>query len=134
MKLPTAADIVLLGLASHKLSRLVARERVTTPLRAPFVEGEQEEPAGKGLQRALGELLTCPYCVSPWITLGLGAGLVYRPVATRFVSSLFASLVVSDVLHHGYSILRATQKRTQRRAELLRREVERGAAEPALER
>jgi hypothetical protein len=35
---------VLLGVATYKLSRLISSDRVTSPLRAPFVE--YVEPAG----------------------------------------------------------------------------------------
>ncbi len=60
-------DIVLLGVATHKLSRLLTKDWVTSFYRAPFVEyqgagtapGEvSEKPRGEGLRRALGELVT----------------------------------------------------------------------------
>lgn len=60
-------DIVLLGIATHKLSRLLAKDWVTSFYRAPFTEyqgpgaasGEvSEKPRGQGLQLALGELFT----------------------------------------------------------------------------
>ncbi len=38
-----AGQLLLVGTASHKLSRLVAKDKVTSPLRAPFTELE-----GKG--------------------------------------------------------------------------------------
>ena len=61
-----AKDIALLGVATHKLSLLVANDAVTMPLRAPFTElhekqspkNVEEEPRGKGLRKSLGELLT----------------------------------------------------------------------------
>ena len=37
-------DLLLLGIATYKLSRLISSDRVTSPLRAPFVE--YVEPAG----------------------------------------------------------------------------------------
>ncbi len=61
------SDVLLLGLATHKLSRLATKEIVTSPFRAPFTKyqgpsatpGEVIEKArGTGWQRALGELLT----------------------------------------------------------------------------
>ncbi len=61
------AYIVLLGVATHKLSRLLTKDWVTSFYRAPFVEyqgagtapGEvSEKPRGQGLRRALGELFT----------------------------------------------------------------------------
>lgn len=59
-------DLLLLGVATHKLSRLITQDWVTSPLRAPFTEyhgssgaGEVSDKArGKGMQRALGELFT----------------------------------------------------------------------------
>ncbi|PYK08605.1 MAG: hypothetical protein DME65_13725, partial [Verrucomicrobia bacterium] len=52
-------DLALLGIATHKLSRIVAKDRITGILRAPFVSyvrsagaGEvEEEPRGRGIQR-----------------------------------------------------------------------------------
>lgn len=63
---PALADIVLLGVATHKVSRLITKDWVTSPLRAPFTEykgeagaGELEEKArGEGMQKAVGQLFT----------------------------------------------------------------------------
>jgi uncharacterized protein DUF1360 len=103
-------DIVLMGVASHKLSRLVAKDRVTSFLRAPFVryEGEggpgevSESPRGTGMRRTLGELLVCPYCLGQWVTAGYATGLLFAPRTTRFVGSIFAGLTVSDFLQVAY--------------------------------
>lgn len=108
-------DIVLVAVASFKLSRLIATERVTTPIRAPFVEGENERPTGKGLRRALGEMLTCPYCVAPWCALGISTGLVVAPRPTRFVSGLLSSLALSDLLQRLWVRL---AKRPDRRSRI----------------
>ena len=64
-------DLALIGAASYKLSRLVAKKKITSFVRAPFTElqskgapAELEEKArGRGLRRAVGELLVCPYCL-----------------------------------------------------------------------
>jgi hypothetical protein len=69
----SAADLLLLGAATAKLSRLIAKDRVLAFARAPFTEfqddtqrGEVEESArGTGLQRAIGELVVCEYCPGP---------------------------------------------------------------------
>jgi Protein of unknown function (DUF1360) len=103
-------DVVLMGVASHKLSRLLAKDRVTSFLRAPFVryEGEggpgevSESPRGTGVRRTLGELLVCPYCLGQWVTAGYATGLLFAPRATRFVGSIFAGLTVSDFLQVAY--------------------------------
>jgi Protein of unknown function (DUF1360) len=59
--------------------------------RAPFTRfqddagaGEVNEAArGHGLQRAIGELLVCPYCLDLWIAAAFTAGLLVAPRATR---------------------------------------------------
>jgi hypothetical protein len=91
------------------LSRTIARDRVTSPLRAPFTEyvepaGQseiKEKVRGRGMQRAVGDLLTCPWCLSPWVAAGLAFGLVFQPRATRIVAGVFAAATVSDFLHHA---------------------------------
>ena len=100
-------DLLLLGVAAHKLSRIIASDRVTAPIRAPFVEYEKpagtsevkEHVRGAGTQRAMGDLLTCPYCLSPWVAAALAAGMIFRPRATRILSGIFAVATMSDVLH-----------------------------------
>jgi hypothetical protein len=110
----SVSDTLLLGVATHKLTRIVTRERVTIPLRVPFTRyrgrdgaGEvNEEPRGAELQRAVGSLVTCQYCAGPWIATGLTAGLLFAPRVTRLVSGLFAMVTVSDFLHQGYAATR----------------------------
>ncbi len=109
----SAGDIVLLGVATHKASRLLSRDWVTSFLRAPFTRFEgkgelpaevSEEPRGRGFRYAMGELLTCPYCVGQWLAAFFAYGLVFKPPATRLVGSVFAILTIADFLHLAYVI------------------------------
>lgn len=108
------ADILLLGVATHRLSRIATRDKVAAPLRKPFTEyegpagaGEVNQRArGKGLQRAIGTLVTCEYCAGPWIASVLFAALVARPRETRLVASMLAATAVSDFLHQSYTFMR----------------------------
>jgi Protein of unknown function (DUF1360) len=103
-------DLALITVATHKASRLGARDRVTSAIRAPFTRYEDdagpsevsEEPRGRGLRRAVGELVVCPYCLGLWIAAGFGAGLVVAPRPTRWVASVSAALFGSDVLQIAY--------------------------------
>jgi Protein of unknown function (DUF1360) len=103
-------DLALLGIATHKLSRIVAKDRITGILRAPFVNyirsaglGEvEEEPRGRGIQRGIGELISCPYCMAPWCATALGFGLVFAPRVTRFLAGILVSVATSDFLHRAY--------------------------------
>ncbi len=103
-------DVLLLGIASHKLSRLVAKDKVTAFLRAPFTEYQgrggpaevEERPRGEGVRRAVGELLICPYCLGLWASGAFHVGLLYAPRTTRVVASTLTALTVSDFLQIGY--------------------------------
>jgi hypothetical protein len=109
-------DVALLGVATHKLSRLVTKDTVTAPLRAPFTrfEGPQgqgelhEEVRGHGLRHTLGELLTCPFCLAQWVATGFAAGLVFAPRATRLVAATFSAVALSDALQNIYAYLQKT--------------------------
>ena len=102
-------DVALAGMAAHKLTRIIARDWVTAPLRAPFVEyvrdagrGEVEErPRGGGLRQVMGALVTCTYCLGPWVSAALVAGLALRPGPTRLVAGAFAATGISDLLHRA---------------------------------
>jgi hypothetical protein len=108
-----ARDLVLLGVATHKLARIVTKDKVTRPLRAPFTEVEgkgapgelEERPRGRGARRAVGELLTCPYCIGAWIANGFLTGRLLAPRETRAVASLFVAVAISDFLQLAYRAL-----------------------------
>ena len=110
-------DLALLGIATHKLSRLVAKDRITSILRAPFVNyirsagaGEvEEEPRGRGIQRGIGHLISCPYCTAPWCATALAFGFIFAPRVTRFLAGILASVTISDFLHRGHL---ATKEKT----------------------
>ena len=103
-------DVVLAGVATHKLSRIVAKDKVTSFIRAPFTrfqepagKGELEEkPRGRGLRLATGELLVCPYCVAQWISAGFAVGYVHAPRLTRLFAGLYTMYAISDGLQIAY--------------------------------
>jgi hypothetical protein len=107
----SASDIALLGVATHKISRIVAREQIADFARAPFTRLEgpaklnevNQEPRGRGLRRAMGELVACPLCLGAWVAAGLMGGLLFAPRATRAVEATFAGLTISDFLHVAYA-------------------------------
>jgi hypothetical protein len=111
----TLGDLALGGLATHKLTRIIAKDGVTTPLRAPFTvyEGEagdaevNERPRDEHPWHTIGELLTCPFCLAPWVGSVYVAGLVLAPRAARTGAALFAVVAASDFLQHAYARVRA---------------------------
>ena len=104
-------DLLFLGLATQKMSRVLARDRVTQPLRVAFTEfekpggsGEVEEKArGQGLRKAIGQLLICPYCLGIWVASGFIYAFTFNPRLTRMVASIFAVASVADFAQHGYA-------------------------------
>jgi hypothetical protein len=105
-----AADIAEIGVASHKLSRLIAKDRVTSFLRAPFrrLQGHggpnelEEETRGDGARAAIGELIGCPYCLGLWTAAGFAAGTIVAPRETRFVTGIFTALTIADFMQVAY--------------------------------
>jgi len=96
-------DLVRVGLASYKLGRLVAKDEVTTWVRAPVTRDEEaQEPEREGMARALGELVTCPYCIGLWVSAGLTGALALRPRETRLVTTVFAAQAVADFLNAAF--------------------------------
>ena len=103
-------DIVTVGVATHKLSRLITKDKITASIRAPFTRFQEatghgevaEEPRGEGLRYATGELLICPYCISQWIVGAFAVGLVASPRVTRLVASMYTAQAASDFLQLAY--------------------------------
>jgi hypothetical protein len=115
-----AADLALLCVGAHKLSRLVTKDAVTGVIRAPFTTFQ--EPAGAGevnetvrddgtVRHAVGELVSCPFCMSVWAATALTFGLLLAPRATRAVLAVLASVTASDYLQFAYSAVRRAEER-----------------------
>jgi hypothetical protein len=107
---PAFQDVAMIGVASYKLSRRIAKDKVTSFVRAPFTQyqepgapGEVEErPYGHGLRLAIGELLVCPYCLAQWIATALTLGLARTPRFTRWISGVLVAHTIADFLQVAY--------------------------------
>lgn len=105
-------DLLLMAAGTHKLSRTLTKDAVTSPLRAPFTEYsgtggpaevKEEVRTANGLRHSIGELITCPFCLDLWIATGFAVGLVFAPRHTRFVMGAFTALTGADFLHLAYA-------------------------------
>ncbi|WP_433473471.1 DUF1360 domain-containing protein [Spirillospora sp. CA-142024] len=107
------ADLALMTVTTHKASRVIAKDPVTSPLRAPFTRYSgtagpselSEEVRGKGVRHAVGELITCPFCTAQWVATAYAAGLVFAPQATRLAGATMTAVAGSDWLQLGYARL-----------------------------
>jgi hypothetical protein len=114
------ADLVWMTGAVFQGSRLIAKDAVTSPLRAPFTRFEgpagaaevNEEVTAPGGRHAVGELLTCPFCLSVWIAGGLAAGLTFVPKLTRLAGIGLTAVACSDFLQLGYDAAKKTTGNT----------------------
>lgn len=113
---PSLADLLMLTVATHISTRLIAKDAVTAVLRAPFTrfeesagEGEVNESVrARGLGHAVGELLVCPFCLAVWVATALGVGMLIAPRATRWAAGVLCAIAGSDYLQFAYSAIRKT--------------------------
>jgi hypothetical protein len=109
-----AGDVLLLTVATFRLSRRIAKDPVTSPLRAPFTsfqgpsghaEIAEEVREHGGAKHAVGELLTCPFCLAQWVATGLVLGYATAPRATRLAALTMTMVAGSDVLQFPYDAI-----------------------------
>ena len=98
-------ELVPLGAATFALSKVIAKEKVGTWMREPFVEDQADgrPPRGAGVRAAVGELLTCTRCVGAWGALGLVGLRLASPSTGRAVSAVLATSAVNDFLQAGFN-------------------------------
>lgn len=116
--LPTPGELGLLAVATAMTSRTIAKDAVTSPLRSPFATFEEagapsevnESPRDGSVRHAVGELITCPFCLAQWVATAYLAGHAAAPRATRWVASTMAVVAAADVLQHSYGILQAASE------------------------
>ena len=116
-ELPTRiplGDAVLLTVATFRLARRLAKDPVTSPIRAPFTafqgpsghaEIAEEVREHGGVKHAVGELLTCPFCLAQWVGTAFVFGYVTAPRATRLAALTMTTVAGSDVLQFLYDAI-----------------------------
>jgi hypothetical protein len=119
-ELPTRiplGDAVLLTVGTFRLARRIAKDPVTSPLRAPFARfqgasGEaelaEELRVEHGWKHAVGELVTCPFCLAQWVGTAFVFSYVAAPRATRLAALTMTMVAGSDVLQFAYDALQSS--------------------------
>lgn len=100
-------ELVPLGAATFALAKVIAREKIGSWMREPFVEqeGDERKPRGRRLQAAVGELVTCTRCVGAWSALGIVGLRVMEPRSGRIVANVLAASAVNDWMQAGFKLL-----------------------------
>jgi hypothetical protein len=110
-------DAVLLTVGTFRLARRIAKDPVTSPLRAPFARfqgasGEAELAEDlrveHGWKHAVGELVTCPFCLAQWVGTAFVFSYVAAPNATRLAALTMTMVAGSDVLQFAYDALQSS--------------------------
>jgi hypothetical protein len=116
-----ALDLAVLGLATFKAARTVAKDEVASFIREPFVEGEAheggEEPVETGdLRQAIGELVTCSRCGGTWVAAGLAVTQTLAPRFGRLLTWSLASAGANDWLQAGFAALTSKSNELEQRS------------------
>jgi hypothetical protein len=113
-QLPTRiplGDAVLLTVATFRIARTIAKDPIASPLRAPFTtfqgqSGEaeiaEEIRVHGGVKHAIGELVTCPFCLAQWTATALVFGYATAPAATRLAALTMTMVAVADAGQFAY--------------------------------
>ena len=105
----TALDFAILAAASFKAARTLSRDKVASVVRDPFVEGDaydgDERPAGEGMRRAMGELVTCTRCVGTWTAAGLATTQIVAPRFGRLLTWSLGAAAANDFLQAAFVLL-----------------------------
>jgi hypothetical protein len=113
---PSGAELPVLGLATFSVAKALSKERIGWWIREPLVDEPEpgapdRTPKGRGMRRALGELVTCSRCLGTWSSLGLVGVRVVRPREGRVVATVLAAAALNDFLQAGFSALCAEANR-----------------------
>ncbi|MFD3550260.1 DUF1360 domain-containing protein [Streptomyces sp. NPDC058655] len=110
---PGPWDLALIATATFRLSRLIAKATVTRPVRAPFTQVDgagapaelNETPREEPGRTTVGELISCPFCLSVWIVTTFTGARAIWPEATCTVTGALTALTLSDALQFGHAAL-----------------------------
>jgi len=106
-KFVRADDLALGIVATHRLSMILTRDSVASPIRAPFTRFEgpagegrlNEVVRGTGWRKALGELLTCPFCLAQWVATLWAFAFLLFPRPTRMAAAILTTVTGAGWLH-----------------------------------
>ncbi|PLT33942.1 sporulation protein [Bacillus sp. V5-8f] len=101
--------LILLGLASFRLTRLIVFDKITEFLRSPFFDEIVEKtedgfdevfliPKKSGIKAWIGDLLSCYWCTGIWVSLILVALHLYGSTAGDYVIFVLAIAAIGSII------------------------------------
>lgn len=102
-------EVIIMGLASFRLTRLIVYDKIFEFIRRPFFDelsemsesGETEVyyvPKPKGIKNIIGEMLSCYWCFGIWATLFLLLLDWFAPAAGNILILLLAVAAVGSII------------------------------------
>jgi hypothetical protein len=108
-------ELIPIGAATFALAKVVAKEKIGSWMRDPFVDAEKR-PRGSRLQAAVGELVTCTRCVGAWSALTVVGVRMVDPPTGRTMTNVLAASAANDWLQSGFKWLCAQTNKTEAKA------------------
>lgn len=106
--------LVLLTLAVYRGAHILSNEKITKPIRAPFIrtreneEGKEvEQPVNEGLRGAIGTLICCPSCTGIWVATVLVYGYLLAPFPATILIIILALSAGERLVTMVYDHLKA---------------------------
>ncbi|WP_404331240.1 DUF1360 domain-containing protein [Mesobacillus maritimus] len=98
------AAILIISLASFRLTRLIVFDKITEFIRSPFFDEVMEEGEvflvvkPKGIRKWIGEMLSCYWCTGIWVSAILVAGhtffsAFFTPITLILAIAAIASMI-----------------------------------------
>jgi len=118
-------ELSVMAMAVFALADVLAKEKVSTWIREPFVVESIDHrpgvPQGSGVRYAVGEMLTCTRCVGTWSALGLVGLRTVSPTAGRAANVVLALTGANDILQSGFRLLAERANRAILETDVARR-------------
>ncbi|MCL6572782.1 MAG: DUF1360 domain-containing protein [Bacillus sp. (in: Bacteria)] len=111
----TLLNLLLLSLATFRLTRLLIFDKITEFIRAPFFDEIREEnvvgeievyylPKKTGIKKFLGELLSCYWCTGIWTSTGIVSLFLLSPDFSTVIILILAvaglASIVETIIQH----------------------------------
>jgi Protein of unknown function (DUF1360) len=96
--------IIIISLASFRLTRLMVFDKITEIIRSPFFDEVIEDDEvflivkPKGIRKWIGELLSCYWCTGIWVSAFLVAGQTFFSVFFTPLTLILAIAGIASVI------------------------------------